>query len=72
MTTVAPSNPVLQIAEALAYVRKAKHYDGCKCAMFRNAAGSPHCSAEEALWTKAVDRLIDNILDLKTGPELVQ
>lgn len=61
MTTIAPADPVTQIREALAYVRKAKHYDGCKCAMFRNAAGSPHCSPEEALWSKAVDRLLENI-----------
>lgn len=61
MTTIAPSDPVTQIAEALHYVRKARHFQGCCCFMYRNAALEAFCTPEEALWNKAVDRLLENI-----------
>lgn len=61
MSTIAPTNAVTQIAEALAYVRKSRHYDGCHCFMYRAATGQSFCTAEEALWNKALDRLLENI-----------
>ena len=61
MTTIAPTNSVAQIADALQFARESRHFDGCPCAMFRDKDGAPHCTDRAALWNRAIDRLLENI-----------
>lgn len=46
-----------KIVLALAEARKARHHRDCHCRMFQRVA----CNAADALWTRAMDREIDNM-----------
>lgn len=53
-TTLKPRE---QIADALRFVRKARHHPGCHCGGYQRL----WCSPEEKIWCSAVDRLITDI-----------
>ena len=57
--TVTVTDPKQQIKDAVAFSRDARHHSNCSCFMFRDRTGEPFCSDREALWNRAIDRLID-------------
>lgn len=59
-TTV--TNPKATIADAVRFVRDSRHHSNCNCFSFRDANREAFCTAQEALWTKAIARLIDECL----------
>jgi hypothetical protein len=58
-TTVSPRQ---QIRDALMFARDSRHHSGCKCGLYRDRDGTPFCSDREAIWQRAIDKLIDDCL----------
>jgi hypothetical protein len=54
--------PRQQIRDALMFVRDARHHSGCVCGMYRDREGEGFCSDREALWSRAINKLIDDCL----------
>ncbi len=60
MTTFAkpkphPGTPV----DALHFVRTNRHHPTCRCGRWRDTDGAPFCTPAEALWSRALNRLLD-------------
>jgi hypothetical protein len=51
-----------QIADAVAMCRKYRHQPECRCFQHKAANGEYFCTSSEALWSRAVDLLIDRCL----------
>ena len=64
------SLPEVQLAEAVTLLRRYKHYRDCRCFQHRNLDREGFCSAEEALWSRACDRLLDDVLRAKAATRL--
>jgi len=60
MSTVT-TDPRGMIADAIGYLRKARHHLDCRCFNYRDLDHVGWCSPQEAMWNKAVDKLIDDI-----------
>jgi len=56
MTSVDLSIPENRVTLALAHARRSRHHTTCRCHRFDG-----YCSANDALWSRAVDRELDAI-----------
>lgn len=56
-------NPAETIHDAIYYVRSHRHHPDCRCATFRAPDGAGYCGPAEHLWTKAVNKLLDQIME---------
>ena len=56
MTSVDLNIPENRVALALAHARKYRHHQSCRCQRFEG-----YCTANDALWSRAVDRELDAI-----------
>lgn len=65
MTTIAPSDPVTQIAETLLLIKQARHWEGCACFLYRTEDRQGFCSLDEAECNRALNILLDNILAMR-------
>lgn len=54
MTDVDMQLPENRVTLALAHARKYRHHHMCRCRRFEG-----YCSANDALWSRAVDRELD-------------
>ena len=52
-------DPRRQIRDALQFVRRYQHHDGCRCGTYRNTRGEAFCSSGHATWNRAIDALIE-------------
>lgn len=52
-------DPHQQITDALRFARDSRHHSGCRCASYRDGDCAPFCSDREALWSRAISKLID-------------
>ncbi len=46
-----------KVREALAQVRRNRHFAGCRCGIVKGG----FCSTEEATWSSILDRLLDKV-----------
>lgn len=53
--------PEQQLAQAVQFVRNCRHHHACHCGKYQGV----YCTPFEAIWSRAVDRLIGEVL---TGP----
>lgn len=65
--TVTVTDPKVQIRDAVAFSRDARHHSDCCCFMYRDSAGEGFCSDRQALWNRAIDKLIDQCLAAGRG-----
>ena len=56
MTNVDLNIPENRVTLALAHARRSRHHATCRCHRFEG-----YCSANDALWSRAVDRELDGI-----------
>lgn len=56
MTNVDLNIPENRVTLALAHARKYRHHQFCRCQRFEG-----YCTANDALWSRAVDRELDAI-----------
>lgn len=60
MTTFARPKPTAGTpTDALLFVRNNRHYEGCPCRRWRDGNGAPYCTPAEAMWSRALNRLLD-------------
>jgi hypothetical protein len=52
-------DPHAQMVDALKFVRDSRHHSDCRCFSYRDRDGEAYCSDREALWSRAISRLID-------------
>lgn len=57
----APPTPKNRLATALHYARYHRHHPDCRCGEYRNAAGEPFCTREEANWSSMLDRILTTV-----------
>ena len=46
-------------SDALVFVRRHRHHPDCRCGTWRDGYGAPFCTPAEALWSRALDRLLN-------------
>lgn len=53
----------VRATHALTQIRKHRHHRGCMCMQFDHL----YCNATDALWSRALDRILDEIGDTSAG-----
>lgn len=69
VTTVEPKT---QLAAAVRLVREYRHSATCVCSEYRDLSGEGFCTARQATWNRAIDRLIDEVLRTQACIESVR
>lgn len=47
-----------QLVDAVLFVRDSRHHTACRCYSYRDTTGAGYCSDREAIWNRAVNRLL--------------
>jgi hypothetical protein len=50
-----------QLSDAVRLARSYRHHPDCNCTLYRDTMGEGFCTSAEAIWTRAVNRLLDEL-----------